>query len=287
MVKNKVELYSYSKISGFHNCSWSWYLNYIKKKESKQNIYGLLGSVIHECYENITKGEMTPNEAIKIFDDAYNKAINEGYTFPTENSGKKYYKDIIHSFETFEGFKDCELKQELYFEKEVSDLLFRGYIDLVIINHKDKTIQILDWKSSSKFSKKDLESSKVFQLILYSLVIKDVLSDEYKDYKVINPVFYMLKYCEVKKKSTGKKTILERVDLNNDYEYLSPYIVEIQYNENMINKLKDYINDVYVEILFKDEEDESDWFPDEINTFFCKFLCNYSRICQFYKYNKQ
>ena len=74
--------------------------------------------------------------------------------------------------------------QELEFNYTFCGLAFNGYIDLVLIDHKDKTIQILDWKSSSKFSKKELESEKVFQLILYSMVIKDTLGEEYKEYKI-------------------------------------------------------------------------------------------------------
>lgn len=280
------ELYSYSKISSFHNCSWAWYLNYVKKVKGEDNVYGILGNVIHECYENITKGEITIDKAVETFCKKYYQCVDEGYEFPTENSGEKYYEDIVHSLKTFKNFNDCELKQELYFEHELCDIKFRGYIDLIIINHKEKTIQILDWKSSSKFSKKDLESSKVFQLILYSLVVKDVLGEKYKDYTVINPIFYMLKYCEVRKKSTNRKTVIERVDLTDDYEYLNPYIVEIQYNQDMIDKLKDYINDVYTDIILRDEEDETEWYPEKTNDFFCKNLCGYSNDCKFYKPNK-
>ena len=280
------ELYSYSKISSFHNCSWSWYLRYIRGIEGKNNVYGILGNVIHDCYEEITKGELTIDDAIQTFSEKYYNCIEEGYKFPTENSGDKYYQDIIHSFKSFENFKYCEMKQELYFEYELCDIKFRGYIDLVLINHKDKTIRILDWKSSSKFSKKDLKSNKVFQLILYSLVIKNTLGEEYKDYKVINPVFYMLKYCEVKRKSTGIKSIIERVDFNDEYEYCNPFLVEINYNQDMINKLKDYINDVYTDIILRDTEDETEWYPEETNDFFCKNLCGYSDNCKFYKPNK-
>ena len=280
------ELYSYSKISSFHNCSWSWYLRYVKGIEGKDNVYGLLGNVIHDCYEEITKGELTIDDAIQTFSENYYKCIEEGYKFPTENSGDKYYQDIIHSFKSFENFKGYEMKQEMYFEHELCNIKFRGYIDLVLINHKDKTIRILDWKSSSKFSKKDLESNKVFQLILYSLVIKDTLGEEYKTYKVLNPVFYMLKYCEVIRKSTGRKSVIERVDFNENYEYCNPFLVEINYNQKMIDKLKDYINDVYVDIMLRDTEDETEWFPEETNDFFCKNLCGYSDDCKHYKSHK-
>lgn len=76
------ELYSYSKISSFHNCSWSWYLRYVKGIEGKDNVYGLLGNVIHDCYEEITKGELIWNCDYSFDDYGYD---GEGYL-------KKIYK---------------------------------------------------------------------------------------------------------------------------------------------------------------------------------------------------
>lgn len=281
MGEEKVERYSYSKISSFHSCIYDWYLSYIKKDRGDSNIYGVLGSQIHESYELMTQGKRTKEEAIDSFDKAYKKCIKDGLTFPTPKSGEKYYKDIIHAFETFENFKDKEMLQELEFNYTFCGLEFRGFIDLVLIDHKDKTIQILDWKSSSKFSKKELESEKVFQLILYSMVIKDTLGKEYKDYKILNPVFYMLKYCKIKSGETGKLKTIERCEITDEDEYIAPLLIEVQYNSKMIEKLKQYVIDTYFDISFKDIDDENDWIPEDINTFFCKNLCK--RNCKYYK----
>lgn len=280
MSEEKIERYSYSKISSFHQCPYDWYLAYIKKNRSADNVYGILGTEIHESYELMTQGKRTKQEAIDSFDKAFNECMENGLSFPTENSGGKYYKDIIHSFKTFENFKDKEMLQELEFNYTFCGLEFVGYIDLVLIDHKNKTIQILDWKSSSKFSKKDLESSKVFQLILYSMVIKDALGEEYEDYKVLNPTFYMLKYCRVRGASGRLKTI-ERCDITEDDEYISPLLVEVQYNTKMVEALKQYVVNTYFELSFKDVDDEKDWIPENINVFFCKNLCG--RNCKYYK----
>lgn len=280
MSEKKIERFSYSKISSFHNCSYDWYLSYIKKDRGEANVYSVLGSEIHESYELMTQGKRTKKEAIDSFDKAFNECIENGLSFPTEKSGERYYKDIIHAFETFENFEDKEMKQELEFHYTFCGLDFVGYIDLVLIDHKDKTLQVLDWKSSSKFSKKDLESCKVFQLILYSMVIKDALGEEYKDYKVLNPTFYMLKYCKVRGTNGRLKTI-ERCDITEDDEYIEPLLVDVQYNTKMIEKLKQYVIDTYFELSFKDIDDEKDWIPEDINTFFCKNLCK--RNCKYYK----
>ena len=135
-----------------------------------------------------------------------------------------------------------------------------------------------------EFSKKDLESHKVFQLILYSMY----LEKEYPDYKILNPAFYMLKYARVKNDVTGRESIRERIDIDDTiHEVLEPYIVEVQYNDNMKDKLKQYINEVTLDIAFNDEEEESDWYPtvEELrnNTFYCKNLCSHKKKCKFYK----
>ena len=113
------------------------------------------------------------------------------------------------------------------------------------------------------------------------MVIKDTLGKEYKDYKILNPVFYMLKYCKIKNGETGKLKIIERCEITDADEYIAPLLVEVQYNSKMIEKLKQYVIDTYFDISFKDIDDENDWIPEDINTFFCKNLCK--RNCKYYK----
>ena len=229
------------------------------------------------------KDEMTIEEAKEKFKQDYDMCKFLGMNFPTENTEKKYIYDIEHAFDFFEKPKG-RLEEERYIEFEIENKKFRGYVDLIIFDDENKTIQVLDWKSSSKFSKKDLESHKVFQLILYSMY----LEKEYPDYKILNPAFYMLKYARVKNDVTGRESIRERIDIDDTiHEVLEPYIVEVQYNDNMKDKLKQYINEVTLDIAFNDEEEESDWYPtvEELrnNTFYCKNLCSHKKSCKFYK----
>ena len=112
------------------------------------------------------------------------------------------------------------------------------------------------------------------------------LEKEYPDYKILNPAFYMLKYARVKNDVTGRESIRERIDIDDTiHEVLEPYIVEVQYNDNMKDKLKQYINEVTLDIAFNDEEEESDWYPtvEELrnNTFYCKNLCGHKKKCKF------
>lgn len=277
------DVWSFSKLSSYHNCAYAWYLTYVLHEKGDDNVYGVLGNSIHDCLESMCKDEMTIEEAKEKFKQDYNMCKFLGMNFPTENTEKKYIYDIEHAFDFFEKPKG-RLEEERYIEFEIENKKFRGYVDLIIFDDEKKTIQVLDWKSSSKFSKKDLESHKVFQLILYSMY----LEKEYPDYKILNPVFYMLKYARVKNDVTGRESIRERIDIDDTiHEVLEPYIVEVQYNEYMKDKLKQYINEVTLDIAFNDEDEESDWYPtaEELrnNSFYCKNLCSHKKSCKFYK----
>ena len=277
------DIWSFSKLSSYHNCAYAWYLTYVLHEKGEDNVYGVLGNSIHDCLESMCKDEMTIEEAKEKFKQDYDMCKFLGMNFPTENTEKKYIYDIEHAFDFFEKPKG-RLEEERYIEFEIENKKFRGYIDLIIFDDEKKTIQVLDWKSSSKFSKKDLESHKVFQLILYSMY----LEKEYPDYKILNPALYMLKYARVKNDVTGRESIRERIDIDDTiHEVLEPYIVEVQYNDNMKDKLKQYINEVTLDIAFNDEEEESNWYPtvEELrnNTFYCKNLCGHKKKCKFYK----
>ena len=277
------DIWSFSKLSSYHNCAYAWYLTYVLHEKGEDNVYGVLGNSIHDCLELMCKDEMTIEEAKEKFKQDYDMCKFLGMNFPTENTEKKYIYDIEHAFDYFEKPKG-RLEEERYIEFEIENKKFRGYVDLIIFDDEKKTIQVLDWKSSSRFSKRDLESHKVFQLILYSMY----LEKEYPDYKILNPVFYMLKYARVKNDVTGRESIRERIDIDDTiHEVLEPYIVEVQYNDNMKDKLKQYINEVTLDIAFNDEEEESDWYPtvEELrnNTFYCKNLCGHKKKCKFYK----
>lgn len=276
------DLYSYSKLSSFQNCTYGYYLTYIQHIKGEDNVYGILGNVVHDMYELLTKDEITIEEAKEKFKQEYELCKFLGLTFPTKMSEEKYVYDVEHSFDYF--IKPTgRLEQERYFQIEIENKIFRGYIDLIIFDDEKKTIRVIDYKTSSRFSKKDLESHKVFQLILYSMY----LEKEYPDYKILNPAFYMLKYVNVINEK-GRMSVKEIYDVDElRYEVTSPYIVEVQYNDDMKDKLKQYINEVTLDIAFNDEEEESDWYPtvEELrnNTFYCKNLCSHKKKCKFYK----
>ena len=48
-------IYSYSKCSSLDNCIYEYYLSRIKKVETEENIYGVVGSIVHDILEQFYK----------------------------------------------------------------------------------------------------------------------------------------------------------------------------------------------------------------------------------------
>ena len=57
------DIWSFSKLSSYHNCKYAWYLTYVEHIKGEDNIYGVLGNSTHDCLELMCKDEMTIEEA--------------------------------------------------------------------------------------------------------------------------------------------------------------------------------------------------------------------------------
>lgn len=275
---SKQKTWSFSKLNTFHNCPYEWRLSYIEHKKGRDSVYGVLGGKIHECFEAIFKGEMTIEEAKEEWKSEFELCEMLGMEFPTEKSKDKYYKSIMHCLEHYEAYPDNYIyKTEMHFKFElVEGIMMQGFIDLVQIDKENKTMRVIDYKTSSKFTKKELISEKVMQLILYSMYLEDT----YPDYKILNPQFQMLKYSRNK-----RGTMIERCDIQEDidtFDYKQCF-VEVEYTQEMKDALIKYVTETIDEINLKDECDEKDWKPEDRNDFFCKQLCQHYEYCKYAK----
>ena len=130
-----------------------------------------MGGKIHELLEYLQRGEKTGEEAKELFLEYLSETEILGYDFPTENSGNNFKECILDYFDNYEPFTEVDFQIEEYFEvRDRWDSQLEGYIDIYTITD-NKYIDIYDYKSSSKFSKKDLEVKKL-QLVIYALALK-------------------------------------------------------------------------------------------------------------------
>lgn len=279
MSENKKEKYSFSKLSCYGNCPKNYYLTYIEHVKRSQNIYGSAGGDAHELVQALEIREMTNEQAVEEWGlkmDMYEFCGEDN--FPTINAKKNYITDVTAYFRNFKPIpiNGREVLIEKEFEVEIEGIVIRGFIDLTLIDHNKKEIEVIDYKTSSKsgFTNKNLVK-KCYQLILYSLALQKL----YPDYKIVRNAFDMLKYG--KHKETGK--VKERKDIppEKEKEY-ERYFIEIPFNEENIDLFKEFVNKSMGDINRAKEEDL--WEVNKTNfSFFCKNLCSTAEHCEEYQ----
>lgn len=183
-IKNMV--WSYSRISAFAQCKYSFYLKYIIGDDelylAEGNYYAELGSFMHAILEKIFKNELQLESAVDYFAEHYDE--NVLYT-ASESTMTKSYEACIYFLENLD-LSELDKYEILGVEKEFTITSrghnFKGFIDLLLRNKETGEIVLVDHKSAkyplSKKTGKVLKSSEeVFesykhQMYLYSNAIK-------------------------------------------------------------------------------------------------------------------
>lgn len=193
-IKNTIKdsgmtLWSYSRLSTFHNCKYEYYLGYVQKwidekgrtrygKRGKENVYSLLGGIIHECLEGFIKGEYNRQDMIKKFELIYadSKVPKSDrialLVFPSEKVEKNYIECIRIFLQNYEIPYADVLRTEDFLWNLFNNnkIAVQGYADCVL-GFKDesgnKYAIIDDFKTSTKWQKNDI-LDKGRQLVMYA-----------------------------------------------------------------------------------------------------------------------
>lgn len=65
------KVWSYSRLTSFEQCPYSFNLKYIEEKEGVTNAWSDVGNFVHDILERVAKGDV-PIEAVSdIFEDEY------------------------------------------------------------------------------------------------------------------------------------------------------------------------------------------------------------------------
>lgn len=280
-------VYSFSRLESFHTCQHGYYLTYVKGNREGDNIYSFLGSVMHDILENLQQEIYGKEKAIEIFEERFDDADMFGYEFMSENVKTKYRECLLHYLEHYEPIKAKDFKIEEYFEFEIEGIKMKGYIDFYYYDENGKIV-VLDYKTSSKFSAKDLPK-KARQLVLYGMALEDIHKE--KNIEIDKVGFDMLKYVgKLWGKNKDKTTLKERVEVGDiematSDDYGKGYVF-MDYNEDAKKDLAQYIKNTVNQIEELDSEDDRDWMPciDFDKSFFCKTLCNHYKegVCRYH-----
>lgn len=264
------EKYSFSKLSTFHECRMQYFLQYIMKMPQKENIYSNLGSCIHEILEKRQKNNQfdIDNDVEKFIDEVETSEMF-GIDFPNEKIKNDYINCIIHCLKTLKPFNGkTEIEKELNFE--IDNIKIVGYVDC--IHHLENgKIDIYDYKTSSLYSKKQLEE-KAMQLILYAIGL------EKEGYEINSISWIFLKYATIQ--GVRKEKNIKRSELTDNQEF-EPCIYKWEYNEKEKQRAIDWVKNTVEEINNCKEFNE--WEAKKItkyNSFGCQHICSVCGKCE-------
>lgn len=203
------KVYSFSKLNTIDNCLYEAYLTYIKHKKGIPNVYGCMGTEIHDTLEMIVHGECAESKLIKAMNKELEDMTMLGIEFPKDRNGGDSIRDgwvanIGHFCRHFVKPKGDFVTEKFLLLKIDDDHYLQGYCDLIkIVDEKNKVVSVYDWKTSSQFSTSDL-THHGRQLVIYQMALEQL------GYTVKECAWIMLKYCTIK--YMGKKTSRSKND---------------------------------------------------------------------------
>lgn len=258
---NNKNVYSISKLNTIENCEYEAWLTYKRKQRGTDGIYGILGGKTHDTLENIMCNKATKSDLLPALQDELADLDLLNIDFPKDFRGGTLIRDnwmaaMTHFCNNFVRPNGKFTTEEFILFQFGDNRWIQGYIDLIRHN-KDKSLTILDWKTSTDFNKEDLMHHGR-QLVVYAI------AKESEGYKVKSVAWIMLKYVEVS--FTGKA----RSNSKNKTE-----LVKILNRGKLLKELKSYIesdlcdlgyDEIDIEIMLNEAIDSNsfDTLPQEI-----------------------
>lgn len=320
-----ITVWSISRLNAFNNCNYEYYNTYVLRNRGKGNCYTEAGTFVHDYIESVYKGEKDKLQFSKKFNDQMVENEFLGIEFPNDQIRDGFIADVKHYTENFKLLSGNHLLEKLIVF-EIDNHYIQGYIDMIQVT-EDKEVNVVDWKTSSKFGGKKLTEAGR-QLVMYKLGLESTSNVSINSVK-----WCMLKYlyvCHVQKNGKVKRKMCSRrkwvkemenalrkemitngeddliVSLeideaikNNNMDNLPQYIkdkywledcyVEYEVDEDKIDELKQYVNKTIENINSLDANDASQWKPLDLEkeSFYCNYLCNHRESCKFLKEHKQ
>ena len=165
--------WSYSRLTGFENCPYAWYMRYIACEEEQPMFYASYGSFMHKLIERYYRGDLRKEDMPTAFLLGFSSEV-EGRR-PPQSTLLKYIESGRSYCENFEPFPFTVkgVEEELHFDVDGIDFVaFVDYIGerdgkLVIVDHKSRDLK--PRSNRQKPTVKDQELDDMLrQLYLYA-----------------------------------------------------------------------------------------------------------------------
>lgn len=241
-------VWSYSRISCFHQCKYKWFLKYIRGMEETPQFYAQYGKFMHRLLELYYKEILTKDELKIRFLLDFSKEV-EGDR-PSEKIVQSYIQKGADYLETFNPFPYSKIDVEVEGTFNIRGIPFVGYIDYlgksdegyIIIDNKSRDLK--ERSGRKKPTKKDEELDEMLkQLYIYSAMVHQ----EYGEFPK-----YLCFNCF--KNGTFIAEPFDKHVYENTMEWVEETVEEIK--------------------------NESDFRPS-VEYFGCRYLCGFSDSCEY------
>ena len=198
------KLVSYSQLSMFNDCPKKWSLQYKEGfKQFTSSIHTIFGSSIHSVLQHYltVMYESSMVEADKIntsdmFEETlrneykaqYKKNGNQHFSKPEEL--REFFDDGIEIIRDFAKNKTkhfskrgwylvgCEIPLTINPNPNLPNVIYQGYLDVVLYHEPTNTIKIIDIKTSGNGwrDKEKKDENKQYQLLLYKKYFSEIFN---------------------------------------------------------------------------------------------------------------
>jgi hypothetical protein len=194
---------SFSQMTIFNNCPHRWKLQYKDKiKSFTSSIHTVFGTAIHEAIQKYLDVMYSSNGAeadrldlIEIFQEKFMGEYKKQYVsnskqhFSNAEEMREFFEDGVgiltwlkkkrNKYFSRKGWHlvGCEIPIVIQPNKMYNNVLYNGFLDVVMYHEPTNTFKILDIKTSTRGwgEKEKKDENKQFQLILY----KHFFSEQY------------------------------------------------------------------------------------------------------------
>ena len=174
-------VWSYSRLKLYITCPYAFYRHYICGEDGEQNYYAANGSLVHDLFNRVIRGELPIGALPESYIEEYDYITETTYKSTmdkTFDSCLSYLCEIDENI--LDGYEviGSEIKQHF----SVCGYDFIGFIDLLLKDKSTGELVLVDHKASSKFLKKNGQpyanmkesyESYSIQMYLYCIAIKN------------------------------------------------------------------------------------------------------------------
>lgn len=195
ILRKRLERYTLtaSDLTSFVDIIYSGPLEFYKNKilrapSEPLNFQIVFGNLIHSTFENVTKKQISDEQAIEFFrEKALETPLEKKELDELLERGPTYLEIALKTFGEILRAENSRAEIDLHHEHiAINNIPLTGKIDHISINEKEKTIELYDFKTS-KYNPKKWDSDATllkysFQLGFYKLLLNN--SPTYNKYKV-------------------------------------------------------------------------------------------------------